>query len=60
MLKKYKDVKVGEYFENDGYVYVKCENLKENGKYEYPAVDIESGAEFLFIEDAECSVVDWK
>lgn len=60
MLKKYKDIKVGEYFENDGYVFVKCESYNEvTSKYKYVGVDVESGAEFYFGEDVECSVIDW-
>lgn len=61
MLKKYKDIKVGEYFEDEeGYVFVKCESYNEvTSKYEYVGVDVESGAEFYFVDDAECSVIDW-
>jgi len=60
MLKKYKDIKVGEYFEDEeGYQFVKCEVLNENSEYEYPAIDLESGVTCYFIDDAEYSVIEW-
>lgn len=43
MLKKYKDIKVGEFFEDEGYHYVKTECLNENSQIEYPAIELETG-----------------
>lgn len=50
LLKKYKDIKVGELFEDEGYHYVKTVYLK-NSQSEYPAIELESGVTVYFSDE---------
>lgn len=51
MLKKYKNIKVGEFFEDGEYHYVKTEYLNENSQFEYPAIELESGVTVYFSDE---------
>ncbi len=46
MMKKYKDIKVGEFFEDEGCHYVKIESQSE-----YPAIELESGVTVYFSDE---------
>ena len=50
MMKKYKDIKVGEFFEDEGYHYVKTVCLKNN-QAEYSAIELESGVTVYFSDE---------
>lgn len=60
---EYRDVKVGKCFEDDGYHFIKCVCLDEDSKiskYDYPAIEIETGRMVYFSPYAEVTVMKWK
>jgi len=59
LKKKYKNIGIGEYFKYNGYCFLKCVDVNEDGEVDYPAVEVESGERFYFTPDVKCFVADW-